>query len=396
MLMWRYLVKICFSFAMPFTIAIHAFSQNYSQKDKGLVTYKLGTDTTIVQYFEFDNKKFHTLIFTFTGSVTRYEGDGELDETGDLKKVFSKTYNLDSSANWKLISEGTNIFNGDSTVYTATQNGKELHRAIVSKGIIFNVDAVSFYVFPYMGFFAPSKKGDTIFHCHLALGECRRLHVTRTATNELNVVSNVLGRLKLFVDDRGRMQGANAIGSSINLIASVERENKNYNEYLDAMARRRWAEKSFAPRTFRDTARLVVENKKIEVDYWRPYRRNRQIFGAVVPWERVWRTGANNATQLRSDEDLEFDGNKLTSGKYSIWTYPTETGWQLILNKKADTWGTEYDSTANFFKVPMTVEKTTQPVEILTISLLSENNDTARLLIEWEYYRAWADFKIDK
>jgi len=394
--MWRYLVKICFSFAMPFTIAIHAFSQNYSQKDKGLVTYKLGTDTTIVQYFEFDNKKFHTLIFTFTGSVTRYEGDGELDETGDLKKVFSKTYNLDSSATWKLISEGTNIFNGDSTVYTATQNGKELHRAIVSKGIIFNVDAVSFYVFPYMGFFAPSKKGDTIFHCHLALGECRRLHVTRTATNELNVVSNVLGRLKLFVDDRGRMQGANAIGSSINLIASVERENKNYNEYLDAMARRRWAEKSFAPRTFRDTARLVVENKKIEVDYWRPYRRNRQIFGAVVPWERVWRTGANNATQLRSDEDLEFDGNKLTSGKYSIWTYPTETGWQLILNKKADTWGTEYDSTANFFKVPMTVEKTTQPVEILTISLLSENNDTARLLIEWEYYRAWADFKIDK
>lgn len=394
--MWRYLVKICFSFAMPFTIAIHAFSQNYSQKDKGLVTYKLGTDTTIVQYFEFDNKKFHTLIFTFTGSVTRYEGDGELDETGDLKKVFSKTYNLDSSATWKLISEGTNIFNGDSTVYTATQNGKELHRAIVSKGIIFNVDAVSFYVFPYMGFFAPSKKGDTIFHCHLALGECRRLHVTRTATNELNVVSNVLGRLKLFVDDRGRMQGANAIGSSINLIASVERENKNYNEYLDAMARRRWAEKSFAPRTFRDTARLVVENKKIEVDYWRPYRRNRQIFGAVVPWERVWRTGANNATQLRSDEDLEFDGNKLTSGKYSIWTYPTETGWQLILNKRADTWGTEYDSTANFFKVPMTVEKTTQPVEILTISLLSENNDTARLLIEWEYYRAWADFKIDK
>ena len=394
--MWRYFGKICFSFAIPFTIAIHAFSQNYSQKDKGLVTYKLGTDTTIVQYFEFDNKKFHTLIFTFTGSVTRYEGDGELDETGDLKKVFSKTYNLDSSANWKLISEGTNIFNGDSTVYTARQNGKELHRAIVSKGVIFNVDAVSFYVFPYMGFFAPSKKGDTIFHCHFALGECRRLHVTRTATNELKVVSNVLGRLKLFVDDRGRMQGADAIGSSINLIASVERENKNYNEYLDAMARRRWAEKSFAPRTFRDTARLVVENKKIEVDYWRPYRRNRQIFGAVVPWDRVWRTGANNATQLRSDEDLEFDGNKLTSGKYSIWTYPTETGWQLILNKKADTWGTEYDSTANSFKVPMTVEKTTQPVEILTISLLSENNDTARLLIEWEYYRAWADFKIDK
>jgi hypothetical protein len=168
------------------------------------------------------------------------------------------------------------------------------------------------------------------------------------------------------------MQGFDATGSSINLVASVERENKNYDEYLDAMARRRWNEKSFAPKTFRDTARLVLENKKIEVDYWRPYRRNRQIFGAVVPWDRVWRTGANNATQLRSDDDLEFNGNKLISGKYSIWTYPTENGWQLIFNKKADTWGTEYDSTANFFEVPMTVKETR--IAFLSAKILSQTS----------------------
>jgi hypothetical protein len=63
------------------------------------------------------------------GSITKYEGDGELDDAGDLKKVLSKTFNLDSSANWKLITEGTNIFNGDSTVYTAMQNGKEASSA---------------------------------------------------------------------------------------------------------------------------------------------------------------------------------------------------------------------------------------------------------------------------
>jgi hypothetical protein len=393
--MRSYSGKFFFSFAISSVIFLHASSQNYTQKDKGLVTYRLGTDTTIVQYFEFDHRKFHTTIFTFTGTITRYEGNGELDEAGDIKKIFSKSFSLDTSANWKLLGEGTDIFNGDSTVYTGMQNGKELRRTMASKGIVFNVDPVNFYVFPYIGFFAPSKKGDTIFHCHFALGECRQLHVTRTGTNELKVGSNVLGRLKFFVDDRGRMQGFDAIGSSINLVASVERENKNYDEYLDAMARRRWTEKSFAPRTFRDTARLVLENKKIEVDYWRPYRRNRQIFGAVVPWDRVWRTGANNATQLRSDNDLEFNGNKLNSGKYSIWTYPTEDGWQLILNKKADVWGTEYDSTANIFRVPLNVEKTEIAVEILSISLLPGNNDTARLLIEWEYYRAWADFKID-
>jgi hypothetical protein len=379
-----------------FGTIFHASSQNYSQRDRGLVTYKLGTDTTTVQYFEFDDRKFHTTIFSFTGSIAKYEGDGELDEAGDLRKIFSKTFNLDSTASWKLTGEGINAFNGDSTIYTATQNGKQLRRAVGSKGIVFNVDPISFFVFPYIGFFAPPKIGDTIFHCHLAFGECRNFQVARTGKSELKVGSSPLGKLKLFVDDRGRMEGIDAIGSSINVVASVQRDKKNYDQFLDAMAKRRWAAKSFAPRTFRDTARLVLENKKIEVDYWRPYRRNRQIFGAVVPWDRVWRTGANNATQIRSDDDLEFNGNKLTGGKYSIWTYPTETGWQLVFNKKADTWGTEYDSTADFFKVQMTVEKTAAPVEILTISLLPENNDTARLLIEWEYYKAWADFKIDK
>jgi len=389
--------KLCLSFAISITIFLHAFSQNYSQKDKGLVTYKLGTDTTTVQYFEFENRKFHTTIFTFTGSITKYEGDGELDKEGDLKQVSSKIYNVDSAGQWTLTSEGANTFRGDSSVYISTKNGKEVSRRVVAgKGIVFNVDAVSFFVFPYMGFFAPVKKGDTIFHCHLVFGECRKFQVARIGKTELKVGSDVMGRFKLFVDDDGKIQGIDAIGTSINLVASVERENKNYDEYLNAMAKRRLADKNFAPKSFRDTARLVLDNKKIEVDYWRPYRRNRQIFGAVVPWNRIWRTGANNATQLRSEDDLEFAGNKLIGGKYSIWTYPTEKGWQLIFNKKADVWGTEYDSTANFFKVPLAVEKTPAPVEILTISLLPESNDTARLLIEWEYYRAWADFKIDK
>src|SRR4030095_14905395 len=232
MLMGRCFCKFSLSFVTSFTIVFHASSQNYSQKDKGLVTYKLGTDTTVVQYFEFYNRKCHTTIFSFTGSITKYEGDGELDEAGDLKKVFSKTFNLDSTANWKLIGEGINTFNGDSTIYTATQNGKVLRRAVASKGIVFNVDPISFFVFPYIGFFAPPKIGDTIFHCHLAFGECRNFQVARTGKTELKLARSAMARLKLCVDDHGRMQGADATGSSINIVASVERDKKNYDEYL--------------------------------------------------------------------------------------------------------------------------------------------------------------------
>src|ERR1041385_6275801 len=100
--MRRYRSKLYFSFAISFTITLQGFSQNYSQKDKGLVTYKLGADTATVQYFDYDNRKFHTTIFTFTGSVTKYEGDGELDKDGDLKEILSKIYTVDSAGQWTL------------------------------------------------------------------------------------------------------------------------------------------------------------------------------------------------------------------------------------------------------------------------------------------------------
>ena len=180
----------------------------------------------------------------------------------------SRIFSLDSLGNWTMSSEGTNIFSGDSSVYTARRNGKEIaHRAVAGKGIVSNMaDAASVIVFPYMGFFAPRKIGDTLFHCQFVFGECRRYQVARLGENDLKVGSTVMGRLKLFVDDRGRMQGGDATGSSVNWIASVERQMKDYNQYLDLMAKRRWAMGTLAPRTLRDTTRLTFENKKIEVE----------------------------------------------------------------------------------------------------------------------------------
>ncbi len=373
------------------------YAQKYSQQDKGFVTYKLGTDTTVIQYFEFDNKKINTTILSVVGSVTMFEGTGELDEAGDIKQMFSKIYSLDNSGKWTLTGEGSNIFRGDSSIYSLKRNGQEVsRRAVVGKGIVSNAaDAASFFVFPYMGFFAPTKIGDTLFHCQVSFGECRKYEVVRERKNQLKVGSNVMGKLKLFVADNGRMTSGDAIGSSLNWIAAVERTNKDYKKYLTELALRKVATGTLAPRIMRDTTRLVIGDTKIEVDYWRPHRRNRQIFGAVVPWNRVWRTGSNNSTQLRTTSDLVVNGNKLPAGKYSIWTFPSETGWQIMFNKKADVWGTEYDASANLFTTELSVEKTETSVEILKISLHPQQNKIIRMMIEWEYYKAWVDLAIE-
>src|SRR5687768_16294473 len=91
------------------------FMQSRAQTDRGLVTYKLGTDTSISQYFEIDNTKFKTTILSLTGQVVKYEGTGDLDAAVDLIKVQSKLYNMDSMGNWIMLNEGTNEFNGDSS-----------------------------------------------------------------------------------------------------------------------------------------------------------------------------------------------------------------------------------------------------------------------------------------
>ena len=120
--------------------------------------------------------------------------------------------------------------------------------------------------------------------------------------------------------------------------------------------------------------------------------RGRKIFGNVVPWNRFWRTGANNATQLRISEPIYFDNKKLDSGRYSIFTLPTPTGWTMMLNKQPDIWGTDYDATKDLLRMTMKVETISSPVEQLMIHITPVNNG-GTIIIEWENTRAEVDFK---
>jgi len=188
-----------------FCLVLSSFSNVFGQnkpysRDKGLVVYTLGSDTIIVQYFEYQDQKFRTTILDLTGKARKYEGEGILDKTGDLIEVRSRLYEFNSTGNWFLSRETSNIFNGDSSIFTATSNGKLVaRRSIAGKGIVVNTDPCSFYVFPYMGFFASEKINDTLNHCHLVFGECRAYHVTRVSNNELSVGSGVMGNIKLFL-----------------------------------------------------------------------------------------------------------------------------------------------------------------------------------------------------
>ena len=118
----------------------------------------------------------------------------------------------------------------------------------------------------------------------------------------------------------------------------------------------------------RDTARSSVSGAEVWVDYGRPQKRGREIFGNVVPWGAVWRTGANAATQLSTMSDLVIGGATVPAGKYTLWTLPTPTGWKLIINKETGQWGTEYHAEQDLVRVDTKVETLPAPVEQLVIA----------------------------
>lgn len=132
-----------------------------------------------------------------------------------------------------------------------------------------------------------------------------------------------------------------------------------------------------------DTVRATVGLANLEIAYSRPQKRGRTIFGTVVPWNQVWRTGANAATQLTTSADLVFGATTLPAGKYTLWSLPTPTGSKLIINSQTGQWGTEYDITRDVARLDLTHATLTAPVEQFTFAIVPRGSNGV-LKFSWD------------
>jgi len=128
--------------------------------------------------------------------------------------------------------------------------------------------------------------------------------------------------------------------------------------------------------------------KSVTIDYASPRAKGRKIYGELVPFGQVWRTGANEATTLVTPADLTIGSTVVPAGSYTIFTVPNKDKWTLIISKKTGEWGTDYPGQANdLTRVDMKVSTLPSPVENFTISLEKAGNG-ANLNIDWETTRA--------
>lgn len=132
------------------------------------------------------------------------------------------------------------------------------------------------------------------------------------------------------------------------------------------------------------TLTQTVGTTDITINYSRPGVKGRPIWGALVPYDKVWRTGANEATTIAFSEDVTIGGQKLTKGTYSLHTTPGASEWTVHFNSVADQWGSySYDAAKDVVKVKATPQAAPH-AEWLTFEIPEMTTDTAKIVVRWE------------
>ena len=142
------------------------------------------------------------------------------------------------------------------------------------------------------------------------------------------------------------------------------------------------------------TTSVTINGKAIRINYSAPSMHGRKIFGGLEPYGRVWRAGANEATALHTDANLDVAGLNVPKGDYTLFVRLDEKQWQLIVSKQTGEWGLDYDKGQDLGRVPMEMSKPAKPIETFKITLSAAGPSKGKLQLGWEDTIASVDFTL--
>lgn len=138
-------------------------------------------------------------------------------------------------------------------------------------------------------------------------------------------------------------------------------------------------DRKFAPKLIGDTPALV------RITYSRPAKKEREIFGKLIPYNEVWRTGANESTEIKFFKDVIIQGKKVKAGTYSLFTVPNANEWLIIINSDVDFWGAySYNQANDILRVTVPVKNSVEVIENFSIQLSKVNSSEAVVRLAWD------------
>ena len=215
---------------------------------------------------------------------------------------------------------------------------------------------------------------------NLGFAQLRRLEDGRVAIGSTGLSGSGVAHL----DEQGRMLSYSGAGTTYKQEVRRVRDVPDLDALFERFAADERAQGVSRVLSARDTTRATIGAATLVVDYSRPGMRGRTLLGELIPYDRVWRTGANAATHLTVTAPVRLAGTPLDSGSYTLWTLPARDRVQLIINRQTGQWGTGYQARHDIARVAMQVDTLDSPVERFTIRV---DTATARLLMEWGTFR---------
>ena len=355
--------------------------------ERGGFLATLGTDTVHIERFERTATQMHGTIVTRIPMTRVIRWSLETDAAGAPLRYQMSTRAVDGTPlthNW---SSGSFRWTGDTVVRVTIRDREPLDHRIPAPrqtlpGAAIPYVGVSFLTYELAFADARRRAGpDTALYTLTMIGT-----QTRPAKTKAWLVGADSAELSYFgvaksgyrFDESGRLMSADWTGTTyryrIRRIADFD---------LDAVAQR-WADAEKLGKTFgllspRDTVRATVGAASLLIDYSRPSKRGRVIWGDVVPWEEVWRLGADMATHFTTNADVLIGETLVPAGRYTLWMIPSQETPLLVVSAAVNVFGTQYNPARDVARIPMRRVRVVPETERLTLAV----GDGA-LMVRWD------------
>ena len=376
------------------SLAAIALAGSAAADDSGNFIYRLGQDTTSVERY------------------TRSAAKLELDQVGRAPRTLRRHYTIDSKggavthvAVTATPPGATAPFQTVDATFGADSMRMEVKAATgavqrvavaVPPGAVVVVSGSPWpcYEAPIMKLVSGKSDSLSVPMYLFGAGSMNMLTLRKRGKDSVDVSNDHLDHYRVRVDKAGRVLGVLPISGTAKF-AAERVEKLDVDAYASAFMAREQAGAGLGALSPRDSVKAVAGGAALWIDYGRPSKRGRVVFGGIVPYGEVWRTGANAATQFRTDKALDFGGTVVPAGFYTLWTLPTAGGWKLIVNSETGQWGTAHKAEKDLYTIDMKMSVLPEVVERFTIAVdPTEQGGTIHL--DWDTTRASATFTVQK
>lgn len=368
--------------ALGLNLACDAPSEQSAASDDAAFVTWLGDDTLAVEQFARDAEQMTATVVLRTPETTLRTYTLDVTPDGLMERFEAVVRDPMADAGADPLRRTVVVPENDSLRVETTEDGETETRRVAG-----GADSLPFldmihWPFDLMLARAYATGRDSVAQPLFTGGGTQPFVVRRLAADSMTVTHPFRGTMGVTVDDAGRLVHLDASNTTraltVRRTSSVD---------IEALAQR-FAEadaegQSFGALSGRGTAETTVDGAEITVDYGVPAKRGREIFGALVPWGEVWRTGANRATHFTTSQTLQMGDLTVPAGEYTLFTIPEPDGGTLIINEQTGQGGTSYDEAQDLGRVDMTTETLSQTVEDFTIQV-EDTDDGGALRLMWD------------